>query len=80
MVKKMRKLSPALVVLVVTWALAAEPSGPATTPECSGHAEQAVFEAGGAPLFDSIDENRNPVSMADMIDGRPLVLAVSSCT
>ena len=33
-----------------------------------------------APLFDSIDENLNPVSMADLIDGRPLVLAVGSCT
>ncbi|MDY7109464.1 MAG: hypothetical protein SYC29_12585 [Planctomycetota bacterium] len=33
-----------------------------------------------APLFDSVDENLNPVSMADMIDGRPLVLAVGSCT
>ncbi|MDY7107547.1 MAG: hypothetical protein SYC29_02825 [Planctomycetota bacterium] len=33
-----------------------------------------------APLFDSVDENFNPVSMADMIDGRPLVLVVSSCT
>jgi hypothetical protein len=33
-----------------------------------------------APLFDSIDENFNPVSMADLIDGKPLVLAVSSCT
>jgi hypothetical protein len=34
----------------------------------------------GAPLFDSIDENFDPVSMADMIDGKPLVLALSSCT
>jgi len=33
-----------------------------------------------APLFDSLDEHLNPVSMADMIDGRPLVLAVGSCT
>ena len=33
-----------------------------------------------APLFDSVDENLNPVSMADMINGRPLVLAVGSCT
>jgi len=33
-----------------------------------------------APLFDSVDENFNPVSMADKINGRPLVLAVSSCT
>jgi hypothetical protein len=33
-----------------------------------------------APLFNSIDENFNPVSMADMIDGKPLVIAVSSCS
>ncbi len=33
-----------------------------------------------AELFDSVDENFNPVSMADLIDGKPLVLAVSSCT
>ncbi len=33
-----------------------------------------------APLFDSVDENMNPVSMADMIDGRPLILAMGSCT
>ena len=33
-----------------------------------------------AALFDSIDENLQPVSMADMIDGKPLVLVVSSCS
>ncbi len=33
-----------------------------------------------APLFDSVDEHFNPVSMADMIDGRPLVLTVGSCS
>jgi hypothetical protein len=35
---------------------------------------------GSAPLFDSIDEHFNPVSMVDMIDGKPLVLALSSCS
>jgi len=42
-----------------------------------------IATAGAPPralLFDSVDENLNPVSMADMIDGRPLVLVVSSCT
>jgi hypothetical protein len=33
-----------------------------------------------APLFDSVDEYLNPVSMADLIDGRPLVMACTSCT
>ena len=33
-----------------------------------------------AILFDSIDENMKPVSMKDMVDGKPLVLVVSSCS
>ena len=33
-----------------------------------------------APLFDSVDENLNPVSMADFIDGRPLVLGCGTCS
>ena len=33
-----------------------------------------------ATLFESIDENMEPSDMADMIDGKPLVLIVSSCT
>jgi len=33
-----------------------------------------------ARLFDSLDEELRPVSMAAMIDGRPLVLVVGSCS
>jgi hypothetical protein len=33
-----------------------------------------------APLYDTVDENMEPVSMADEIDGRPLVLVVSSAS
>ena len=33
-----------------------------------------------ATLFQSIDENMEPVDMADMIDGKPLVLVVSSAS
>ena len=43
-------------------------------------ATSAARAQGPATLFDSIDENLNPGSMADMINGRPLVLFLSSCT
>ena len=33
-----------------------------------------------ATLFKSVDENMNPIDMADLIDGKPLVLVVSSCS
>jgi hypothetical protein len=33
-----------------------------------------------ATLFQSIDEDMEPVDMADMIDGKPLVLVVSSAS
>ena len=33
-----------------------------------------------APLFDSLDENLNPVSMADFIAGKPLVLGCGTCS
>jgi hypothetical protein len=33
-----------------------------------------------AQLFKSVDENLQPVDMQDLINGRPLVLAVSSAT
>ena len=31
-------------------------------------------------IVNNVDENMNPVRMADMIDGRPLVMFFSSCT
>ena len=33
-----------------------------------------------ALLFASVDENLNPVDMAKMTEGRPLVLVVGSCS
>ena len=33
-----------------------------------------------AILFKSVDQNMNPVDMADMIKGKPLVLLTGSCT
>ena len=44
------------------------------------NAGSAAIAQEPATLFDSLDENLNPVSMADMIDGRPLVMYLSSCT
>jgi hypothetical protein len=39
-----------------------------------------VWTGDDAPLYRSIDENLQPVDMADMIDGRPLVLAIGSAS
>jgi hypothetical protein len=67
----------ALIVGSASLALACEPTliyGEGRLPE------PAAVRGTGAVLFDSVDENFDPVSMADMIDGRPLILAVSSCT
>ena len=66
MMKKLRKAALTLSFLVISWLL-------------TGINYPSALRA-EAPLFDSIDENLNPVSMTDMIDGRPLVLAVSSCS
>jgi len=33
-----------------------------------------------AILYDSVNEELKPVSMKDLIDGKPLVLVVSSCS
>ncbi len=33
-----------------------------------------------APLFQTMDENLQPVDMSDLIDGRPLVMAVGSAS
>ena len=64
--RKLNKLSFTLFVLVIVW--------PFVGTNC-----QNTLRA-QAPLFDSVDENFNPVSMGDLIDGKPLILAVSSCT
>ena len=66
MLKKLSRLLLIAVVLAIAWPLA-------------GGNGQLLLKT-EAPLFNSVDENFNPVSMADKIDGKPLVLAVSSCT
>jgi hypothetical protein len=66
MLRKLRRLLLIVVVLAIAWPLA--------------RANGQLLLKTEAPLFDSIDENFNPVSMIDKIDGKPLVLAVSSCT
>ncbi len=42
------------------------------------HADVGVGDE--APLFQTINENLEPVDMENMIDGRPLVLAVGSAS
>ncbi len=66
MLKNFRRLVLIIVVLAIAWPLVS--------------ANGQILLKTEAPLFDSVDENLNPVSMADKIDGKPLVLAVSSCT
>ena len=62
----MKKFLLILIVLTTAWPLA-------------GTNAQLVLGT-KAPLFDSVDENFNPVSMSDKINGKPLVFAVSSCS
>ncbi len=46
-----------------------------------GDSSASALKAGDqAILFKSVDENMNPVDMADMINGKPLVLLTGSCT
>jgi hypothetical protein len=82
-----RKLSSAAGLLALAWpgaAVLAQSDAPG--PAVAGHPDSVreTYSPRGigdpGMLFDSHDENFNPVSMAELIDGRPLVLAVSSCT
>jgi hypothetical protein len=43
-------------------------------------ASAQVWIGDEAPLYQSTDENLQPVDMADLIDGRPLVIAVGSAS
>jgi len=45
-----------------------------------GSARADVAVGDDAPLFESVDEHMNPVDMADLVVGRPLVLAVGSAS
>ena len=42
--------------------------------------EAKVRKGDKAPMFKSIDENHQPVDMKDLINGKPLVLAVGSAS
>ena len=42
--------------------------------------DQGISVGQEAPLFAGFDQNMEPVDMADMIDGRPLVLIVGSAS
>ncbi len=44
------------------------------------YAQESIGLYQEAQLFKSVDENLQSVDMQDLIDGRPLVLVVSSCT
>lgn len=44
----------------------------------AAYADVGVGDA--APMFQTINENLDPVDMDDLIDGRPLVLAVGSAS
>ena len=46
----------------------------------SGQAFADLSVGDTATLFKSVNENMEPVDMADMIDGKPLVLVVSSAS
>ena len=46
----------------------------------TGMAAAAVGVGDTAPLFKSIDENKNPVDLANLINGKPLVIAVGSAS
>jgi len=72
---------PSIVfVLGVAWPLMAANGQATRWAAVHSHAVPTSPAGGGAPLFESVDENLEPINMADMIDGKPLVLAVSSCT
>jgi hypothetical protein len=77
-----RSVKPTMCLILGTfgWPLAAFPCQPASATESAGVPDVPNVVGSPAPLFDSVNENLEPVSMADMIDGRPLVLLVGSCT
>ncbi len=76
----MRGLSWTRAALVAVWPLATASAEAILPPEQGGGFGDGNPRTGLARLYDSVDENLNPVSMRDLVDGRPLVLVVSSCT
>jgi hypothetical protein len=71
-----------LVVLAGFWPLGGRISGSDSGGSSGVEVEQARrLEVGDqAILFTTIDEHERPVDMADLIDGRPLVLVTGSVT
>ena len=63
--KKGALLSAAILSLSVCW---------------QGQARADLKEGQQARLFKSVDENLKHVDMAALVDGRPLVLMVGSCS
>ena len=78
--KGTEELAGRLAVVATAWSLVVAACPPTFTPRPVSYSTQRSLVDADAPLFDSVDENLNPVSMADMIDGKPLVLACTSCT
>jgi len=68
------------VAFAAAWSLPVAAGQPETTPVPDIQWADTDVIGMEAPLFDTIDENYSPVSMAEMIDGKLLVLAVSSCS
>lgn len=75
----MLRLSFAMALAVS--ALGCAPAGPSDEVvesfEVHGH---PVGDDELAPLFETVDENMQPIDMADLIDGKPLVLTVGSAS
>ncbi|MHC4697047.1 MAG: hypothetical protein ACYTFA_09915 [Planctomycetota bacterium] len=80
MIKAVKMFPCHIAALLAAWPIAIAAGPPTSTTELPGYSRQGYLIGAEAPLFDSVDENFNPVSMADLVDGRPLVLAVSSCS
>jgi hypothetical protein len=74
------RLSWKVACFILAFPLAAIEARPDAIANPPGTRQTDAATATYAPLFDSVDENLNPVSMADLIDGKPLVMACTSCT
>jgi len=76
----MLRLSVTTTTLAIA-ALGCAPEGPSDEVlesfEVSG---TPVRQDEPAPLFRTVDENMQPIDMADLIDGKPLVLTVGSAS
>lgn len=78
--KTMRMLSWMYVLPVVALSVSAAASEPSDVYEQFSHLDKSNLGGTPAVLFDTVDENLQPVSMADLTDGKPLVMVVSSAS